>query len=120
RPRPSRRFVLLTAVFLLVFTAASSLYLENATVLAVAGFVARAAAATLAVFGVDAHAAENVLWTRRGGFVVTQECISTPLIPVYLAAVCAYAMTWRRRLAGLLATLPLFIALGILRLLVVA
>ena len=40
----------------------------------------------LGVVGVSAHAAANVLWTPRGGFLVTQECIATPLIPVYLAA----------------------------------
>jgi hypothetical protein len=61
-----------------------------------------------------------VLWTPRGGFAVTQECITTPLIPVYLAAVCAYATTWRGLVPGVLATLPLFTALGVLRLLVVA
>ncbi len=88
--------------------------------LALAGFVARAAAATLGIVGVSAHAAANVLWTPRGGFLVTQECISTPLIPVYLAAICAYSTTWRRLVLGVLATLPLFIALGIVRLLVVA
>ena len=68
--------------------------------LALAGFIARAAAATLGVVGVSAHAAANVLWTPRGGFLVTQECISTPLIPVYLAAVCAYSPTWRRLILG--------------------
>ena len=35
----------------------------------------------LGVVGVSAHAAANVLWTPRGGFLVTQECISTPLHP---------------------------------------
>src|SRR4029453_14526120 len=61
-----------------------------------------------------------VLWTPRGGFLVTQECISTPLVPVYLASICAYSTTWRRLILGVVATLPLFIALGIVRLLVVA
>ena len=88
--------------------------------LALAGFIARAAAALLAGAGITAHATANVLWTPRGGFLVTQECISTPLIPVYLAAVCAYSTTWRRRIFGVLAAPPLFIALGIVRLLVVA
>ena len=69
---------------------------------------------------VSAHAAGNVLWTPRGGFLVTQECVSTPLIPIYLAAICTYATTRRRLILGVLATLPLFVALGILRLLVVA
>jgi len=120
RPQPSRRFVVLTVAFLLLFAAASPLYLESASVLALAGFIARAAAMTLGVVGVSAHAAANVLWTPRGGFLVTQECISTPLIPVYLAAICTYSTTWRRLILGVLATLPLFIALGIARLLVVA
>jgi exosortase/archaeosortase family protein len=118
--QPWRRFVVLTIVFVLLFAAVSPLYLESAAVLALASFIARAAAATLGAAGVSAHAAANVLWTPRGGFVVTQECITTPLIPVYLAAVCAYAATWRRLVPGVLATLPLFTALGVLRLLVVA
>lgn len=119
-PQPSRRFIWLTAAFLIVFAATSPLYLESAGVLAVAGFIARAAAGTLGILGVNAHAAANVLSTTRGAFLVTQECISTPLIPVYLAAVCAYATTWPRLIAGVVAALPLFTALGIVRLLVVA
>ena len=109
-----------TLAFLLLFSAASPLYLESAAVLALAGFIARAAAAILGVVGVSAHAVANVLWTPRGGFLVTQECISTPLIPIYLAAICAYSTTWRRLILGVLAAAPLFIALGIVRLLVVA
>ena len=119
-PQPSRRFVLLAAAFLLLFVAASPFYLESPRVLALAGFVARAAAAVLGVAGISAHAAANVLWTASGGFVVTQECISTPLIPVYVAGVCAYSRTWPRLTLGVLSTLPVFIGLGIVRLLVVA
>ena len=40
--------------------------------------------------------------------------------PVYLAAVVAYSTTWPQLEAGLLGTVPLFVALGIARLLVVA
>jgi exosortase/archaeosortase family protein len=119
-PQPSRRFIILTIVFLLVFLAASPFYLEDARVLALASLVARGAAAVLRVAGIPAHAAANVLWTGSGGFLVTQECIASPLIPVYLAAVCAYAPTWRRLTAWVLATLPLFLALGVARLLLVA
>jgi exosortase/archaeosortase family protein len=120
QPQPTRRFVLFAAGFLLVFSAASPLYLESAGVLAIAGFIARAAAATLGIVDISAHASANVLWTPRGGFLVTQECISTPLIPIYLAAICAYSTTWRRLVLAVLATLPLFTVLGIVRLLVVA
>jgi exosortase/archaeosortase family protein len=120
RLQPSRRFVVLTVAFLLLFFAASPLYLESPSVFALAGFIARAGAIILSALGVSAHAAANVLWTPRGGFLVTQECISTPLVPVYLASICAYSTTWRRLILGVVATLPLFIALGIARLLVVA
>jgi exosortase/archaeosortase family protein len=117
-PTPSLRFAGLTIVFLLIFLAASPLYLQSPAVLALAGVVTRAAALMLDVFGVTVHAAGNVLTTPRGGFAVTQECVSTPLIPVYLAAVCAYSPTWKRLCAGVLAAVPVFIGLGILRLLV--
>jgi exosortase/archaeosortase family protein len=117
-PRPSTRFVALTIVFLLIFLIVSPLYLESRIVLALAGVVAHTAALILGMFGVTAHAAGNVLTTAHGGFAVTQECISTPLIPVYFAAVCAYAPTWRRLSAGLVAALPIFLFLGIARLLV--
>jgi len=120
RPKATRRFVVLTVAFLLLFLAASPLYLESPAILALAGFMARAAAVILGVVGVSAQAAANVLWTPRGGFIVTQECIATPLVPVYLAGICAYSNTRRRRILGVLATLPLFVALGIARLLMVA
>jgi exosortase/archaeosortase family protein len=120
RPQPSRRFVALTAGFLVIFIAAAPIYLESARVLALAGFITRAAAAILSALGVTTYAAANVLWTPRGGFMVTPECIVTPLLPVYLAAVGAYATERRQILLGVLAAAPLFIALGIIRLLVVA
>ena len=85
-----------------------------------AAFIARAAAAALRLLGIEAQATANLLWTSRGSFLVTQECISTPLIPIYLAAVLAFAGTWRSRLPALLAAVPLFVGLGIARLLVVA
>jgi exosortase/archaeosortase family protein len=118
--RATRRFIVLSATFLVLFTAASPLYLESARVLAVAAFIARAAAATLRLIGIQASAAANVVQTPSGGLLVTQECISTPLIPIYVAAVLAYAGSWRRIVLGLLATTPLFVGLGIARLLVVA
>ena len=120
RPQPNRRFIVLTAAFLIIFAAVAPIYLESSRLLALAAFIARAAASILHTAGVTAYAASNVLWTTRGGFLVTQECISTPLIPVYLAAICAYSTTWRGRILGVLGALPLFIALGIVRLLVLA
>lgn len=119
-PRLTRRFVVLGAIFLVAFVAAAPLYLQNSAVLAVAGLTARVTAAILGGIGVYAVASANVLWTSHGGFSVTEECLSTPLIPVYLAAVCAYAPNWKRLWIGVLAAAPIFVALGIARLLVVA
>jgi exosortase/archaeosortase family protein len=116
----TRRFGVWTAVLLGAFTVASPLYLTSPTVLAVAAFTARAAAIVLAALGIPAIADANILSTGRGAFLVTQECIATPLVPVYLAAVVAYARTWRQRSLALLALGPLFATLGIARLLVVA
>jgi exosortase/archaeosortase family protein len=117
---PTRRFVVLTVTLMILFLAASPLYLQSAGVLALAGFIARSSAALLDRIGVEAHATSNVLWTMRGGFLVTQECISTPLIPIYLAAAIAYSRSRRRLIFALFAAGPLFVLLGIARLLVVA
>lgn len=118
--RPTWRFIVLTAGLLIAFAAAAPLYLDSPFVLALGGVIASAAAALMAGFGAGAQATSNVLSTSRGAFIVTQECIATPLLPVYVAAVITYATSRRWLAAGLVATLPLFTLLGILRLLVVA
>jgi exosortase/archaeosortase family protein len=120
RWQPSRLFVGLTGLFVVLFVAAGPFYLETAAVAALTTAIAGAAAAVLNPLGIGARAAGNVLWTAHGGFMVTPECVSTPLIPVYLAGICAYSPTARRLALGLIAALPLFIVLAIARLLVVA
>ena len=114
------RFALTAAACLLLFTLAAPLYLESARVLAVAQLVARAAAWLLGGLGVTATAAAGVLNTPRGAFLVTQECISTPLIPVYAAAILVYPRSWPGAALWALAGAPLFFAIGVARLLVVA
>jgi S-adenosylmethionine decarboxylase len=71
-------------------------------------------------FGVEVHGVGNVLVTSRGNFQVTPECLFTPILPIYLAAVWAWPMAWRRRTAWILAAVPLFLALGVVRLLALA
>jgi exosortase/archaeosortase family protein len=119
-PLLSVRFALATAAGLVLFTLCAPIYLASERVLAVAVLVARAAATLLRAAGVTASASNGVLATSGGAFLVTQECISTPLIPVYVAAVLVYARPWRRTAFWALAGVPLFVALGIARLLVVA
>lgn len=108
------------AGLLAVFSVAAPMYGDSAGVVAATEFIARAAAGVLGMVGVRAGASANVLWTAQGGFLVTHECILTPLIPVYVAAVAAYVRRWPLALVGVAAAVPLFIALGVARLLVVA
>lgn len=119
-PPLTRRFAAWAAICVVVFVAASPLYLQSATVLAVASLIARVSARALGLLGMEATATANVLWTSKGGFEVSQECLSTPLVPLYFAAVITAGAGWRWRLIAVAAAAPLFIALGILRLLVVA
>jgi exosortase/archaeosortase family protein len=119
-PLLSVRFALVAAACLVVFTLAAPLYLASERVLAVAVLVARAAAVLLRAGGVAASASGGVLTTHAGGFLVTQECISTPLIPLYAAALLVYARPWRRAALWAAAGVPLFVGIGIARLLVVA
>jgi Ca2+/Na+ antiporter len=63
---------------------------------------------------------DNVLVTERGMFQVTQECLFTPMVSLYLAAVCSVPMPGTRRTGWLLLALPLFFVLGVVRLLVLA
>jgi exosortase/archaeosortase family protein len=115
------RFALVTVTCLLCFTLAAPLYLESARILALAVLVARAAAFLLRGVGVAASASAGVLTTSSGGaFLVTQECLATPLIPVYFAAVLVFVRPWPRAALWAAASVPLFLILGIARLLVVA
>lgn len=115
-----QRFAVLTLGGLMLFAAAAPLYLDSPQILSVAALIARITAAILGAFGIAAQAAGNLLATARGNYIVTQECIVTPLVPVYVAAVCTYSRTWPRLGLGLVATVPLFATLGVCRLLLVA
>jgi exosortase/archaeosortase family protein len=119
-PAATRRFIFLSVPILLVFLAAAPLYLESGVVLAVAESIARSAAVVLGLMGFTAGVMGNVLSTSRGAFMVTQECIVTPLVPIYVAGILAHPGTWLRRGGLLLLGFPLFFALGVARLLVVA
>lgn len=116
----ARLFVMLTVTLMLLFLIVSPSALDNRLVLDVATFMASVAARLLSSIGIEASTLQNVLITPRGALMVTQECITTPLIPVYLAAVWAFGRHWQWRVIGIAATVPLFVALGIARLLVVA
>ena len=114
------RFVLLTLFFVAFFVGTSSWWMHSKAVLAVANWVAASGAFVIRLFGGEAKVSGNILRTASGGFVVTQECIMTPLIPAYFAAVFALSGTWRQRTVALLLAFPVFFFLGAARLLVLA
>lgn len=120
RAHPGLRFASLSVLFVVLGAITAPFYLDSPRVLEAAGLVTRASAWLLVAMGASVSATANVLWTPRGAFLVTQECITTPLIPIYLAAVCAFAPTWPRLAIGVLAALPIFAALAVLRLLAAA
>jgi exosortase/archaeosortase family protein len=83
-------------------------------------WTASAAAFFLTAAGLPAAAAGNVLTTSRGAFIVTPECLSTALIPVYVAGAFTVRLTWPWRALALISAAPLFGALAIARLLLLA
>ena len=116
----SRRFLLLAALLVAAYFATAPLFYESAFVDVVAGWIAVTGGAILAAAGTTAAVSGAIIRTAHGGFIVTQECIFTPLIPLYIAAALAAPMGGGRRAAMLAATPIVFFALGVSRLLVLA
>ena len=116
----SRRFLLLAALLVAVYFATAPFFYESAFVDVVAGWIAVAGGAILAAAGTTVALSGPIIRTTHGAFIVTQECIFTPLIPLYVAAAFAAPIGWGRRAAMLVATPAVFFALGVARLLVLA
>ncbi len=112
------RFALLTLVLVAVFYAFFERLLASRVLEAAAGWVAATAGVVMRGVGLEAAVSGGLLRTANGSWAVTPECVLTPMIPVYLAAVLAAPIGRWRRLGALLATVPLFLLLGIARLLV--
>lgn len=111
----------LTALALLALHAAAAPWtMTSAAVLRAGTWTASAAEAVLTFIGVAAIASGNIIATSRGAFQVTQECLLTPLVPIYLAAAIALPMRGRTRAWVLLLALPVFLVLGVVRVLVLA
>ena len=116
----ARRFLLLAALLVAVYFATAPFFYESAAVDVIAGWIAVAGGGILAAAGTTVTVSGPIIRTAHGGFIVTQECIFTPLIPLYIAAALAAPLGWGRRTAMLAATPAVFFALGVSRLLVLA
>lgn len=109
------------AIALLVLNALAAPWTMTSVTLQAAGaWTVSAAHSTAGTLGVETAAAGTILTTARGAFQVTPECLFTPLLPLYLAAALTFPGTARRRWLWLAAAGPIFLALGVLRLLVLA
>ena len=113
------RFGALAGLFLFAYAGLTPWMFSSALVERMGVWTAQAGHVMLSFTG-SVSAQGSVLITRRGAFQVTQECLLTPLLPLYLAAALALPRQQSGRIVALLATLPLFFALGVFRLLVLA
>ncbi len=114
------RFGLTALVALGLYVAVLPWVLTSPLVLQAGAWTASTAGAVLTALGASVRTSGAVLMTSRGAFQVTQECLFTPMIPMYLAAVFSLPLSRWRRTAWLLAALPIFFLLGIARVLVLA
>jgi exosortase/archaeosortase family protein len=117
---PRLRFAAFAVVLVVAFAAAAPWMMESAAVLALARVAAASAAALLEGAGLTATHTNRLLTTPYGSFFVTGECVTTPLMPLYVAGVLAAPLSRSRRLAALLAFVPVFAILTTLRLLTLA
>ncbi len=115
-----RRFAVWSAVMLGVYAVAVPVLTEMQVLDRTARGAAHMAAGVLTTFGAEASLTERVLRVREAQYLVTPECVTTPLIAFYFAALFASPLGWRARLWGSMAAIPLFAALAVLRLLTVA
>jgi len=115
-----RRFAPRAAVLLVAFALCAPWIARSESLLGAGAWMVRSTAFLLTGAGVAATASGNVLATSRGAFVVTPECIATALVPLYVAGVFAARLSWPRRALALMAAPPLFAALAIARLLLLA
>ena len=115
-----RCFMPRAAILLVAFALCGPWIAQSETLLQAGAGIVRAAAFVLTASGLSAAASGNVVTTSRGAFQVTPECLATALIPLYLAGVSSVRRSWRWRALALVAALPLFAALALLRLLLLA
>jgi exosortase/archaeosortase family protein len=123
-PSPRRaglRFAFVATLLVIGFMAMTPALGQSRVLQGAAEHVAGIGAGLMSACGVMAIAGPGgVVTTPNGSFVVTPECVTTPLMPVYLAAVVGLPLSARRRTLALLAFGPLFAALAVGRLFALA
>lgn len=115
-----RRFVGWAAVLVAAYAVVLALLAETQVLTAAARTAADTAALVLQTVGLQATVNQQLLQVGAMHYLVTPDCVVTPLLPLYLAAVLSIASGWRWRVAAIAAAVPLFACLAVLRLLTVA
>lgn len=82
--------------------------------------LAALAVSVLGLLGVTVEVRGNLLVAGNGLYLVTSDCVTTPLMALYVAGVLSAPISVRWRLLGAIAFVPVFVALAVLRLLTVA
>ena len=119
RPRV-RRFAWIAGGLLALHLTVAPWTLTSRTLTSAGAWTARTAQRVLTTAGFDAQANGTRLTTTRGEFQITPECLLTPILPLYLAAIFSLPLGRTRRLVALAAAVPIFLALGVMRVLVLA
>lgn len=117
---PLRRFLLLATLFAGIYFALAPWMYESRALHAMAVGAAATAGVIMSTLGTSVTVSGNYIQTAHGTFLVAQECIATPLIPVYAAAVLSATLSPARRALAVLLGPLLFFGLGTARLLVLA
>jgi len=110
------RFLVVGAVMVAAYVGAGRWIHSNGVLLTVAHWVAAAAAGLLSLLGGQAGVQGNLFRTANGSYMVTQACITSPLIPIYLTAALLLPRRWGWRLLALALTPFVFFVLGVARL----
>jgi S-adenosylmethionine decarboxylase len=82
--------------------------------------VATSANAAMSLLGATASAAGPALVTPRGSFIVTSECVLSPVIPLWILATLWLPLSRSGRALALALTLPVVLALATARAMVLA
>ena len=110
------RFVLLFALYLVIFAFGLKLPLADRLIESWARFNATAAAAVTRVLGFDGHSSGNQLSSGGTSLSVGRACAGVEAMMIFAAALLAFPSTWSRRLTGLLAGILAILAFNVLRL----
>ena len=118
--RRTRTLMIAMPSLIVVYAAIAPWLLASVTLQRVAIELATFSAALLRSVGIDALTGGSTLVVGQRAFLVTTECITTPLMPVYLAWALVYPRRVRTRLVAVALFVPLFLTLSVLRLLTVS